>query len=72
MLQRRGEGRRGPYCACALGSRDHGVSVWLTCRQRPLVVIHDLFDDSVMDLSWHPAQRLLLACSKDGTVAAMR
>ncbi|XP_037094219.1 LOW QUALITY PROTEIN: protein HIRA-like [Pollicipes pollicipes] len=73
MLQRsRGVGQKPEmYCACALGSRDRGLSVWLTCLRRPLVVLHELFDDSVMDLSWHPARRLLIACSKDGTVACI-
>lgn len=39
--------------------------------QRPLVVIYDLFEDSVMDLSWSTDRHILLACSKDGTVACV-
>lgn len=42
--------------------------------QRPLVVIYDLFQDSVLDLSWsadHHDRHILLACSKDGTVACV-
>ncbi|MBN3282240.1 HIRA protein, partial [Polyodon spathula] len=41
-----------PYCCCAVGSKDRSVSVWLTCLKRPLVVIHELFDKSIMDISW--------------------
>ncbi|PIO40700.1 hypothetical protein AB205_0066300 [Aquarana catesbeiana] len=41
-----------PYCCCAVGSKDRSLSVWLTCLKRPLVVIHDLFDKSIMDISW--------------------
>ncbi|CAB1459847.1 unnamed protein product [Pleuronectes platessa] len=41
-----------PYCCCAVGSKDRSLSVWLTSLKRPLVVIHDLFDKSIMDISW--------------------
>lgn len=47
-------GGRGPQCYCcvAIGSRDRTLSVWCTALKRPLVVIHELFTDSVLDLSW--------------------
>uniref|UniRef100_A0A665U5T6 Protein HIRA n=1 Tax=Echeneis naucrates TaxID=173247 RepID=A0A665U5T6_ECHNA len=54
-----------PYCCCAVGSKDRSLSVWLTSLKRPLVVIHDLFDKSIMDISWSG----MLVCSMDGTVA---
>lgn len=38
---------------------------------RPLLVIYDLFEDSVLDLSWSSDRHILLACSKDGTVACI-
>lgn len=40
---------------------------------RPLIVVHDLFTDSVLDLSWsqNKDQTVLLACSTDGTIAAL-
>lgn len=57
------------YCCCAVGSRDRAVSVWLTSLKRPLVVVKDLFKDSVLDISWSSNRPLLLACSWDGTVA---
>lgn len=28
------------------------LSFQLTCLKRPLVVIHELFDKSIMDISW--------------------
>lgn len=59
------------YCCCAIGSRDRSISVWLTSLKRPLVVIKDLFDDSVLDISWNAAGNFLLACSWDGTVACV-
>lgn len=40
------------YCCVAIGSRDRTLSVWLTALQRPMLVIHDLFQDSILDLSW--------------------
>lgn len=45
--------------------------MWLTSLKRPLVVIKDLFDDSVLDISWSSNGLYLLACSWDGTVACV-
>ena len=53
----------------ALGSRDRSVSIWLTSLKRPLVVIHDLFTNSVLDLSWSHDGYQLIACSLDGSIA---
>ncbi|KAM8865915.1 protein HIRA [Synchiropus picturatus] len=58
-----------PYCCCAVGSKDRSLSVWLTALKRPLVVIHDLFDKSIMDISWTLTGLGMLVCSMDGTVA---
>lgn len=60
------------YCCLAIGSRDRSLSVWMTALQRPLVVIHDLFADSILDLSWSPEHNILLASSNDGTVAFLQ
>ncbi|EDW26788.1 GL14721 [Drosophila persimilis] len=60
------------YCCLAVGSRDRSLSVWMTALQRPLVLIHELFEDSILDLSWGPDQCLLMACSGDGTVACLQ
>lgn len=57
------------YCCCAVGSKDRSLSVWLTSLKRPLVVIHDLFDKSIMDITWTLNGLGLLVCSMDGTVA---
>ncbi|KAJ9585378.1 hypothetical protein L9F63_002838, partial [Diploptera punctata] len=57
------------YCCCAIGSRDKSLSVWLTALKRPRVVIHELFNNSVLDLSWSFSGFQLMACSWDGTVA---
>ncbi|KAM6965292.1 protein HIRA isoform 1-T1 [Aplochiton taeniatus] len=58
-----------PYCCCAVGSKDRSLSVWLTSLKRPLVVIHDLFDKSIMDISWTLNGLGLMVSSMDGTVA---
>lgn len=60
------------YCCLAVGSRDRSLSVWMTALQRPLLVIHDLFNDSILDLSWGPQKCILMACSGDGTVACLQ
>ncbi|CAB3376567.1 Hypothetical predicted protein [Cloeon dipterum] len=59
------------YCCCAIGSRDRSISVWLTALKRPLVIIKDLFNDSVLDLTWCTSGHILMACSWDGTVACV-
>lgn len=56
------------YCLAAIGSRDRSLSLWSTSLKRPIVVIHELFVASVLDLSWSPCGMRLGACSKDGTV----
>lgn len=60
------------YCCLAIGSRDRCLSVWMTALQRPLLVIRDIFDDSILDLSWSSDGYILLACSGDGTVACLQ
>ncbi|XP_060810940.1 protein HIRA homolog [Amyelois transitella] len=65
--------KEGKKCCCAaVGSRDRTLSIWLTSLKRPLVVVHDLFGDSVLDLSWSSDGLNLLACSTDGTVACLQ
>lgn len=59
------------YSCIAIGSRDRSISVWLTSQPRPLIVAHDLFESSVLDISWSKDGYRLLACSQDGTVAVM-
>ncbi|RMX49932.1 hypothetical protein pdam_00018431 [Pocillopora damicornis] len=41
----------------------------LTSLKRPLVVMHDLFNHSIMDVSWSDSGFQLLVCSWDGSVA---
>ena len=52
------KGSSDVFVSAALGSRDRSFSIWSTDLKRPLVVINDVFDQSVLDLSW----------SKDGKV----
>lgn len=40
-------GKNVQYCCVAIGSRDRSISIWFTSLKRPLVVVHDIFDDSV-------------------------
>ena len=67
--KKRSEKKPQYYCCCAVGSRDRSLSIWLTAFKRPLVVIHDLFSNSVLDISWTPNGLQLLCCSLDGSVA---
>ncbi|XP_017116305.1 protein HIRA homolog [Drosophila elegans] len=60
------------YCCLAVGSRDRSLSVWMNVFQRPMIVIHELFNDSILDLSWGPKECLLMACSGDGSIACLK
>ncbi len=62
-------GSKDNHGCVALGSRDRSLSVWLTNLKRPLLVMHDLFNDSILDLSWSHDGYELLVSSTDGTVA---
>ncbi len=60
------------YCLCAVGSRDRSLSIWLTSFCRPISVVHDLFENPVMDITWSKEPIGLLCCSMDGTVAYLQ
>lgn len=62
-------GSKDNHGCVALGSKDRSLSIWLTNHKRPLVVIHDLFNDSILDLSWSVDGYELLVCSTDGSMA---
>jgi protein HIRA/HIR1 len=70
ILQKKTSGVNKPlqFCCVAIGSRDRSLSVWSTSLKRPLVVIHELFVSSVLDISWSSCGMCLCACSKDGTI----
>ncbi|XP_059138607.1 protein HIRA-like isoform X2 [Physella acuta] len=59
------------YSCCAIGSKDRSLSIWLTALKRPLVVMHDLFENSILDLTWSQNGLELMSCSSDGSVAFM-
>lgn len=61
---------KGDHCVLALASRDRSVSVWRTDYMRPVCVMHDLFNSSVLDVSWsYGNYKELACCSSDGSVA---
>ncbi len=45
------------------------MSIWGTERARPKVVVKNVFEQGVLDLSWSPDGLSLLTCSTDGTAA---
>lgn len=56
---------------CATGSTDSVVSVWKINTSKPLVVIKDLFNRQVLDLSWSRDGLTLYCCSADGSIVAL-
>ncbi|TIA93160.1 hypothetical protein E3P99_00244 [Wallemia hederae] len=59
------------YNICATGSTDSVVSVWKINTSKPLVVVKDLFERQVLDLSWSRDGSALYCCSADGSIAAL-
>jgi protein HIRA/HIR1 len=56
---------------CALGSSDRLFTVWSLQEPQPLTEARAFFSSCVMDVAWTPDGMSLLACSYDGTVAAI-
>ena len=71
IFEKDSEGKKNQFVCLAIGSRDRSMSVWLTSLKRPLFVIHDVFESSILDLAWSRDGLVLLACSMDGSVAAV-
>ncbi|PLW33903.1 hypothetical protein PCASD_13872 [Puccinia coronata f. sp. avenae] len=58
-----------PAAVIALGARN-SISIWHTYSTSPIVVLHDVFDRDILDLSWAADGITLYACSSEGRVAA--
>ncbi|KAA3673072.1 protein HIRA/HIR1, partial [Paragonimus westermani] len=58
------------YCPNLFRKAEKG-GTQTTADRRALVVIHDLFTNSVCDLTWSSSGTELMACSLDGTVSYM-
>ncbi|KAI8610156.1 WD40-repeat-containing domain protein [Chytriomyces sp. MP71] len=63
--------RKVASSVCAIGGQDRGVSVWWTARSFSAASTMDVFQHSVLDLSWSSDGFTLFACSYDGTVSAL-
>ncbi|KAL7412023.1 WD40-repeat-containing domain protein [Mrakia frigida] len=58
-------------CIVALGSDDRSISIWLNVQKAPLLVVKEVFDGTIFDLSWTDQGRTLYGCSSDGTIVAL-
>ena len=54
----------------ALGGYDSAISIWKEKDEKP-IVIKDLFEAAVADITWASNGQFLMACSSDGTVATI-
>lgn len=66
-----GDPNAAPATVLALGSRDQSISIWITGRARPLLVLKDVFERQVTDLSWSQDGLTLYASSTAGAVAVI-
>eukprot|EP00834_Sanchytrium_tribonematis_P008426 NODE_986_length_2785_cov_0.586001.p1 type:complete len:645 gc:universal NODE_986_length_2785_cov_0.586001:2483-549(-) len=54
-------------------SHDSVISFWMSCSYQPLLVIREtLFDDTILDISWHTDGLTVAICSNDGTVLLIK
>jgi hypothetical protein len=61
----------GNSCLIAIASQDGWISIWNNLQERPLLVVSELFNHTIMDIIWdHDDQKNLIiyACSYDGTI----
>jgi protein HIRA/HIR1 len=63
--------RKHVTCLLALGSDDRSISLWGNKSRKPLVVVKEIFDGRIWDLSWTRDGKTLWACSADGTVVSL-
>jgi protein HIRA/HIR1 len=56
---------------CAIGGSDRALTLWSTHGKRPLLVVNDLFEKQILDITWGGAGYTLALCSIDGTVAIL-
>jgi protein HIRA/HIR1 len=40
-------------CMLALGADDSSISIWRNTRNKPLLVVKDIFDRQILDLCWY-------------------
>lgn len=40
-------------CMLALGSDDSSISIWRNTRNKPLLVVKDIFERQILDLCWY-------------------
>ncbi|KAJ3228505.1 HIR complex subunit, partial [Chytriomyces hyalinus] len=65
-----GETRRVVSSVCAIAGQDRSVSIWWTARPFSAASALDVFQHTVLDLSWSSDGYTLYACSYDGTVSS--
>ncbi|ORY52826.1 WD40-repeat-containing domain protein [Leucosporidium creatinivorum] len=58
------------FCTLLALSAGSSISIWVTSQSQPLVVLDDVFDRDILDLSWSADGTQLWACSSEGHVAA--
>ncbi|KAJ3132949.1 HIR complex subunit [Physocladia obscura] len=56
---------------CAIAGQDCGISIWWTARPFAAASVLDVFNHTVLDLSWSSDGFTLYACSYDGSVVAL-
>lgn len=54
----------------ALASRNE-ISLWLTSQSQPFLVLNEVFDRDVLDLTWSKDGLQLWACSSEGHIAVL-
>lgn len=57
-----------PHSLIAIGSRDRSITIWSTSETRPRIYLENVFENSVLDISWSKTGYEMIACSMDGSI----
>ncbi|KAL8291734.1 hypothetical protein RQP46_001992 [Phenoliferia psychrophenolica] len=68
MREPNGPATGGNLCTLLALSARNCISLWVTSQSQPLVVLDEVFDRDVLDLSWSADGTQLWSCSSEGHV----
>ena len=60
------------FSVLAVGSHDCTLSLWSTRRPTPLLLLTEIWTDSILDLSWTADGRTLVVSAHDGSIVVLQ
>lgn len=57
---------------CGVGGRDGVISIWVPYQSQPILVLEDVFENSVQDIAWNKLGSCMMAVSLDGSAVYLQ